>query len=123
MLFIIFNSFILSIIITKAAVFASLYPGLPKQLYKIMMDLCNRLMMTHFYRIVFLHDFDKKNFHYVIFLRAFEIFWCIWKIGKRSYKKFVTLTTKTLKVKRRQPKPPPDFLFIFTIIIYAVYFA
>ncbi len=59
--------------------FASLYPGLPKQLYKIMMDLGNRLVMIHFYRIVFFRDFDKKNFHYVIFLRTFEIFWCIYK--------------------------------------------
>ncbi len=59
--------YILSIIITKAALLASLYPGLPKQLYKIMMDLCNRLMTIHFYRIVFLHDFDKKNFQIVYF--------------------------------------------------------
>ena len=57
LLFIIFNSFILSIIITKAALLASLYPGLPKQLYKIMMDLCNRLMMILFYRIVFFPRF------------------------------------------------------------------
>ena len=68
LLFIIFNSFILSIIITKAALIitkaallASLYPGLPKQLYKIMRDLGNRLVMILFYRIVFFRSFDKKN--------------------------------------------------------------
>lgn len=91
--------YILSIIITKAALLASLYPGLPKQLYKIMMDLGNRLMMIHFYRIVFFRDFDKK----ISFI----------------YKKVFVVNVKG----RRQPKPPPDFLFIFTIIIYAVYFA
>lgn len=49
--------YILSIIITKAALLASLYPGLPKQLYKIMMDLDNRFMMIQFYRIVFFARF------------------------------------------------------------------
>ena len=61
LLFIIFNSFILSIIITKAALPASLYPGLPKQLYKIMMDLGNRLMMIHFYRIAIFKNSTYKN--------------------------------------------------------------
>lgn len=61
LLFIIFNSFILSIIITKAALPASLYPELPKQLYKIMMDLGNRLVMIHFYRIAIFKNSTYKN--------------------------------------------------------------
>ncbi len=53
--------YILSIIITKAALPASLYPGLPKQLYKIMMDLGNRLMMILFYRIAIFKNSTYKN--------------------------------------------------------------
>ena len=53
--------YILSIIITKAALLASLYPGLPKQLYKIMRDLGNRLVMILFYRIAIFKNSTYKN--------------------------------------------------------------